>query len=362
MSKMWKKMKKDAEALSPVVATLMLVIVTVAAVAAIAVWYNGWQKSETQNLGQVPPIQLNLVGSTTVTDFMTVAAPAFMNNNTGYHVSVSGIGSGAGLTAIENNRCDIGMISDDLNAVTAGTTNTYPNLKVFTVAYDGVAVFMGANTANYYGFNATPYMTPAVIEGIYHVYSLANTSFPMTLGNPNHEQINSWGDLELACGEPLQHGADLIMVHYRSDSSGTQDAFCDKALMSHKFLGSTGNAALTNSKGENGNPAMVTDVIADGKGIGFATAAMVTASGSGATAFSFGIDMQKHNQISAAAKYVMDGVLGMSTGYTVWHPLNLVTNGAPGADAQIFINYVMNPTNNIQFCAASGFTSIFQSP
>jgi FlaG/FlaF family flagellin (archaellin) len=35
---MWKKMKKDVEALSPVVATLLIILVTVGAVSALYIW------------------------------------------------------------------------------------------------------------------------------------------------------------------------------------------------------------------------------------------------------------------------------------------------------------------------------------
>lgn len=389
MSKMWKKMKKDAEALSPVVATLMLVIVTVAAVAAVAVWYNGWQKTQTSNLGNTPQTQLTLVGSTTVTDLMNIAVPNFMKNNTAYQVTVSGIGSGAGLTAIENNRCDIGMISDDLNAVTAGTTATYPNLQVFTIGYDGVSIFVSSTVATNYGLTGQTshmVMTPNIVDGLYQTTvngasygvpaaNAGTTTSAMTIGNTAKAAITTWGDLEIACGAAgatapwtiTGTGTDLIVTHYRSDSSGTQDAFCDKALMAHKWLSAHAITAISGVQaaavGENGNPAMVTDVLADAHGIGFATTGMISAT-SGASAFSFGPNYVSSfaGQVTPNAKAVMDGVQGLSGGYAVWHPLNLVTNGSPSAGAQVFINFIMNPINNQLYCSQAGFTSIFQSP
>jgi|GEM_PF-2556052 len=358
--KMWKKMKKDVEAISPVVATLLLIVVAVTAVSALWVWENGWQNGITNGIGnQQQPTQLTLAGSTTVNDFMTVAVPQYMAINPNYKVTVDPIGSGAGLTAIEQKKCDIGMISDDLNAVASGTTVSHPELQVTTIAYDGVVMFIGTSAMTAHGLTAaTMKMTQSIADGIYgangHTVAVA-----ANLNDANNGAILTWGDLETAMGAPIVSGADALITHYRSDSSGTQDSFCDKMLNAHKFLGA---GHLGTAVGENGNSLMIQDVIADPLGIGFACGAMVGTT-SGASAFTFGVDLVVAHQISGTvAKNVMDGVLGLAGGYTVWHPLNLVVSGNPTGEDLSFINYVTDPSNNINFCAASGFTSIFQAP
>ncbi len=49
-SKSIRKIKRDVEAISPVVATLMLVLIAVAACTAFYLWESGWQASTTKNI------------------------------------------------------------------------------------------------------------------------------------------------------------------------------------------------------------------------------------------------------------------------------------------------------------------------
>jgi flagellin-like protein len=339
-------MKRDARGISPIVATLMLVLITVAAAVAFYMFETGWQKTATSNVGtgNVDSIQLTMTGSTTVTDLMNKMVPAFEQNNSGFKISYTGTGSGAGLVAIEKGQVDMGMISDDMNSVTTGTTTAYPNLVATTIAYDGVDVFMASSTATAHGIPATLSMNQTLVDGLY--------------GANGVTQYATWGAFETAITAQDHvtitdpNSALAINVHYRSDSSGTQDAFCDKGLASHKFLPYA--APTATEKGENGNPLMVTDVLADVDGIGFATGGMVSTT-PGAVACSWG-------GVTATAQHVIDSVDNHGTSqYALWHPLNLVTNGAPVTQCKSFIDWITAPDNNLAICNSAGFTSIYQS-
>lgn len=342
-------MKRDKSAISPIVATLMLVLITVAAAVAFYMFETGWQKSATANVGDgtVSSTQLTMTGSTTVTDLMNKMVPAFEQNNSGFKVSYTGTGSGAGLIAIEKGQVDMGMISDDMNSVTTGTTTAYPNLVSTTIAYDGVDVFVAQATLNAHGITGTTInMYPWLVDSLYGANGVA--------------QVTTWGAFEAELSNQTGvHVADstagaaaTLNVHYRSDSSGTQDSFCDKGLLSHKFLPYA--TVPANAKGENGNPLMVTDVLADTNGIGFATGGMVSST-PGAVAFTW-------NGVTATAQHVIDSVDNHGTSqYALWHPLNLVTNGAPVTQCKSFIDWITAPDNNLAICNAAGFTSIYQS-
>jgi phosphate transport system substrate-binding protein len=350
-------MKRDKSAISPIVATLMLVLITVAAAVAFYMFETGWQKSATANVGDgtVSSTQLTMTGSTTVTDLMNKMVPAFEQNNSGFKVSYTGTGSGAGLIAIEKGQVDMGMISDDMNSVTTGTTTAYPNLVSTTIAYDGVDIFFAQATLAYHG------ITIAAGKNINMYTSLAQAIYGSTSVAPT---ITTWTQFEAAISNQTTngvtttadsaHGSDLLNVHYRSDSSGTQDSFCDKALLSHKLLPYATAPAGTSFKGENGNPLMVTDVLADVDGIGFATGGMVSST-PGAVSCSWG-------GVTATAQHVIDSVDNHGTSqYALWHPLNLVTNGAPVTQCKSFIDWITAPDNNLAICNAAGFTSIYQS-
>jgi ABC-type phosphate transport system substrate-binding protein len=191
-------------------------------------------------------------------------------------------------------------------------------------------------------------MNQTLVDGLYG----ANGATQYATWGAFEAALTASGPHNAACVGADAHAALAINVHYRSDSSGTQDAFCDKGLASHKFLPYA--APTATEKGENGNPLMVTDVLADTNGIGFATGGMVSTT-PGASAFSW-------LGVTATAQHVIDSVDNHGTSqYALWHPLNLVTNGAPVTQCKSFIDWITAPDNNLAICNSAGFTSIYQS-
>jgi ABC-type phosphate transport system substrate-binding protein len=330
-------------------------------------------------------IQLKMNGSTTVTDLMNVMVPAFEQNNSGYQVSVSGTGSGAGLTAIESGSVDMGMISLPENEITPGTSTAYPNLVQHIVAYDGVSIFMAASTLAAHGITVISgesiNMNQTLADAIYQDYkdnALANssgfttanlgyfnngvTSLP-SWGTATRGFINTWADLEAVLGVYGQNSirvssdsnADKALnVYHRSDSSGTQDAFSIEGLgssASAKFLPSH---APSSEIGANGNPAMVTAVMGDSNGIGFATTGIVSTTTGAVSCIWDGI--------TPTYQHILEAVNNVGNSqYTLWHPLIIVTNGAPSASVEVFLNWITTPANNIALCHQAGFASIYDT-
>ncbi len=377
-----RKLKRDARGISPIVATLMLVLITVAAATAFFVFESGWQKTVTGNVGNgtETSTQLTMTGSTTVTDLMNTMVPAFEQNNSGFKVSYTGTGSGAGLVAIEDGAVNMGMISLDANSITPGTTTSYPNLVQTIVAYDGVSIFLAQSTLAAHGISLTGAinMNQNIADAIWQVnvptggFTEAQlgitTVLPSWIAPATSGVISTWGDFEtvlLAQGVisamPTDAHAGIAMnVYFRSDSSGTQDAFSIKALGSSataKFL--PYKTPTTTQIGENGNPAMVSAVMADNMGIGFATTGMVSTT-SGAVQCNWNNVAPSYKTIIDNVDIANDGKSAAST-YTLWHPLIIVTNGAPTTDVKSFIDFITAPDNNIALCHAAGFTSIYES-
>ncbi len=81
--------------------------------------------------------RLSVAGSTTVQPIASVCAEAYMLKHPGVLVAIQGGGSGTGIKLVAEGTADIGMSSRDLKEA---ETSTYPELKTYTVAYDGIAV------------------------------------------------------------------------------------------------------------------------------------------------------------------------------------------------------------------------------
>lgn len=78
-------------------------------------------------------------GSTSMEKVIGVLSEQFMADNSGVTVSYDPTGSGAGIEAVSNGTCDIGLASRGLKDSETGLTAT-------TVALDGIAVIVNANS------------------------------------------------------------------------------------------------------------------------------------------------------------------------------------------------------------------------
>ncbi len=81
-----------------------------------------------------------LSGSTSVSPVMEVLSDAYKQLNSGVEIEVQQTGSGAGITAVTEGACDIGMSSRDLKAEELAN-----GLSAVTIANDGIAVIVNKN-------------------------------------------------------------------------------------------------------------------------------------------------------------------------------------------------------------------------
>jgi phosphate transport system substrate-binding protein len=87
--------------------------------------------------------QLQLAGSTTVQPLAEKLAEAFMAKNPDLVIEIQGGGSSVGVTSAGEGTVDIGNASRD---VKDSELEKFPDLQVFTIAYDGIAVVTHPDT------------------------------------------------------------------------------------------------------------------------------------------------------------------------------------------------------------------------
>lgn len=341
-----RKLRSDAEAISPIVATLMLVLIAVASASAFYIWESGWQQQQSEQLQNNDINSGNLVvsGSTTVNEYMNYAAPAFMQNNSAIKLTVDSVGSGAGLKALIAGSADIAMISDKIATVDSTAPSKYPSMVGTTIAYDGIVMIVSDNAMDTHGMNNSDFkMTQTIAQDIFGTAS-------------DDPSITTWAELASAMGfVGVDNGADALNVHYRSDASGTADGFAEKILGDKKYFSNNVFTTYANTYhfvGSNGNTGMIADVAADDKAIGFTSFGMVSLSGGSVVSSSY-------EGVTPSTTTIKNGVNGVSGGYVANRPLILVTMGEPTTVAQQFIDFCMNSANNINFCKATGFVSLY---
>ena len=116
---------------------LAFVLILALAVTACAKTPEPNQATGTPNAAASLQGQLQIAGSTTVQPLAEQLAEAFMAKNPGIQITVQGGGSSVGVTSAGEGTVDIGTSSRELQKA---ETDKFPNLKVFTIAYDGIAI------------------------------------------------------------------------------------------------------------------------------------------------------------------------------------------------------------------------------
>jgi len=373
-----KRMNHDA-AVSPIVATLVLIVVAVIGAVAVGTIMGTFSTSVSKNVNanqanSASQTEILVAGSTTVNPITVAAGNVYTAQNPGIKIVSQGTGSGAGLQAVGQGIADIGQMSDTPNSA---QLTQYPNLQQYQIGMGAIVVI--TNAAN--PANATQTLDYGDLQSAF-----VQTSATSFLGTGAYSQNNAATGGSMADFEPM---ANVVL---RADSSGTAATF-------FTFLG---NGPLTTSQSTsekntssyvavNGNPLVVSTVGSTPYSLGFADYGDVVANtqsagsviivpytdgvynNAGAAADSAFTALpaptnaaniqlawndlrgQAHNQYkyTVEAPSTVDSAqnyINPATGKAVYKYSNTtllrnlwyVTNGAPSSDVKDFIEFVQN--------------------
>jgi len=235
--------------------------------------------------------RLSLAGSTTVQPLAEKLAEEFMKLNPGLTIEVQGGGSSVGVTSAGEGTVDIGMAS---RAIKDSEVAKFPDLQVFTIARDGIAIVT----------NPGVQLPGLSVEQVRSIFAGEITNFA-EVGGPDAP----------------------ITVISREEGSGTRAAFEELVMESKDAAGEkqtkliTDKALLQQSNGQ------------------VRTAVATTPNTIAYLSFGF-LD-------SSVAPVVIDGVAPTvdnvrNGSYPISRPLNMLTKGAPNPLAQAFLDYILS--------------------
>ena len=235
--------------------------------------------------------QLQLAGSTTVQPLAEQLAEAFMDINPDVVVEIQGGGSSVGVTSAGEGTVDIGNAS---RAIKDSEMETFPNLNVYTIAYDGIAIVTNPELD-------IPTLSEDQVRAIFSG-EIVNFS---EVGGPDAE----------------------IVVVSREEGSGTRTAF-EELVMEYtdengeKVLAPiTENALLQQSNGQ------------------VSTVVSTTPNTIGFLSFGYLSDAVK----GVAIDDVEPNVENVKNGsYSIYRPLNMLTNGEADGLAKAFIDFILS--------------------
>jgi phosphate transport system substrate-binding protein len=219
-----KQFLSDAKAVSPAIATLILIVVAAVAAAGIGILVSHSQGSSKEMLDtKTASVQGKIVsdGSTTVLPVTLAAAPAFMTENPSYSISASGGGSNVGMIDVFTKKVDIGASSakwPDTDTIVPGYSVPIParSKAVIQEAGQGATVW---ETAIGTGMIVIAYNIPEVTGKLQVVNDTATCT----------DACISFTDLKniymgIAATNATVQAWGLKPVQ-RSDQSGTEDTF-----------------------------------------------------------------------------------------------------------------------------------------
>jgi phosphate transport system substrate-binding protein len=236
--------------------------------------------------------QLQLAGSTTVQPLAEKLAEAFMKLNPDLTIEIQGGGSSVGVTSAGEGTVDIGNASREIKA---SELEQFPNLQVFTIAFDGIAIVTNPGVE-------LPSLT---VEQVRNIFAGEITNFK-DVGGPD---------------------APITIVS-REEGSGTRAAF-EELVMAYK-----------DAAGESQDKPIFEKALLQQSNGQVRTTVATTPNSIGYLSFGF-LDESIRPVPVEGIDPTVDNVKNGS--YPIVRPLNMLTNGAPGDLADAFVSYVLSP-------------------
>ncbi|KUK59761.1 MAG: Phosphate ABC transporter, solute-binding protein, partial [Methanoculleus marisnigri] len=319
----------NESAVSPIVATLVLIVVAVVGAVAVGTIIGAFSSdvSEQVNPGDVAgasSAEILIAGSTTVQPASELLAKAYMAEKPGVKISVQGGGSGAGVTSVGMDIVDIGSASRPVKDTELAK---YPSLQTYQIGGSGVAIVVPDG--------AKDKITGVTKAGLTDLYDNTTEQNSATVGWTDAPPTNKIIDAN-EIGEATETTVN-ITVYQRAEASGTEETVAKEYL---KYPGDSFDN--TGAEGVNGN-AGVAAAIAAGSAtnvrLGF---------------IDFGYVTSAHKALDVDGKvcdkmHILESLKGVddteTTSYVekLARPLNYIVNGNPSAIVKDYINFAQSP-------------------
>jgi phosphate transport system substrate-binding protein len=301
-------LKMNESAVSPIVATLVLIVVAVVGAVAVGTIMGTFSSdvAEQTNVGDVggsASAEVLIAGSTTVQPASELLAKAYMTQKPGVKISVQGGGSGAGVTSVGMDIVDIGSAS---RAVKDAELEKYPSLQTYQIGGSAVVLICSDDLA----------LVDVAKEDIVTAY-----------------ETGVFGNTLATVGQAFA----------RAEASGTQDTFLEWLDI---------DAVHEDVEGKTGNAGVLAAVAGATDAIGFVDFGYAD----GAAGVEI-VDLAGYDP--ATSDTILDALAGEDTypnGLT--RPLNFIVNGNPSAIVKDFINFAQSPGAVDQFHEAGMFSIV----
>ena len=321
-----KRLFNDEAGVSPIVATLVLVVVAIAGAAAVGTILGSFSSdvSGSASVGDSAlsaSAELIVAGSTTVEPVSQLLAKEFMAANPGIKVTVQAGGSGAGKTATEMGVIDIGGVSEAVDTVTA-----HPTLQVYQIGASAVV---------------------PITKGVTHI--TPGGMFTADDFKKLYENTTAAGSATVAPFGNFSTTSGNITVYQREEvGSGSEECF------SFWATGSKTGIEATKAKMASGNPGVLNAVATTANSVGFVDVGLMKEAPAGVTIMDV-CGKTSFTDVDGLAKKQLKGEASTFP-KDLTRPLNYVTLGQPSTLEQSFIDFATQPAQKGVFTEVGYFS------
>jgi phosphate transport system substrate-binding protein len=360
--KICKRLVKDASAVSPIIATLMLVLVAVGSAGAFYVWQSGWQENTTDNLEDTDMrTSLLLGGSSTVYPVTVDAAEAFMEEFPQFNIETKGGGSDSGIIGVGEGILHIGAASKNPSS---DDFEKYPDLTVTTIGYDGVVIITSGGH-DLVAINATTLKAIyAYNGGLDPDYDLNGTG--LNASGEIDDNYFEWNEIPTYPTSPDNCTGGTIKVYERADKSGTEECFGEK-LLDKEFGKQFSFSGAEHGESIDSNQDLIDGIKNDDNAIGFMAYGiakdtdgikMIQYAPYHASGYSDGEETTTDYSSENGSGIPNFADIGSGV-YKGSRPLNYLTIGEPTGLAAKYIQFVLWTQNNKDFLHNNAYVSIY---
>jgi phosphate transport system substrate-binding protein len=284
-----------------------IAVIAVVIIAGLAVGLGSNNKAQNKT-------NVTEIGSDTMLELMQMCAEDFNAESTTVSVSITGGGSGVGITKLIQGETDVAQASRAMTSAEAQNASAHGVDAVeFKVAIDGIAII--TNSANT--------VTTLTLDQLANIYNGTYT---------NWNQVG---------------GPDLAIVLYgRQPTSGTYQYFEEVVLKKGKTGASEYSSAM---KQQTGNQQILSQVEQDPGAIGYVGVGYAK-QGEGSVDV---LSIQKNDTSTAYSALDENAVLNQS--YSLSRYLYLYTNGVPTGAVKEWIAYVLSTDGGQRIVTDAGF-------
>lgn len=310
---LFKRMKENEHAVSPIVATLVLIVVAVVGAVAVGTIMGTFSSDVAEDtsaaeVGAASSTELLIAGSTTVQPVSEEIKIAYEAVSPGVKVSVQGGGSGAGVNSVGMGLVDIGSSSDYAKIETAKSAHPEWDLRETQVGGSGV-VFITSDELSCSDVTATDLKT-------FYETGVAGTNL-----------------------------TSAIDAYHRAEASGTEETAAKWVRQKSDFDDITANTHL---KSATGNAGILAAVQGSANAVGFVDMGFVwDSTGTQASGIDVlnivGYTTTSKDTIKDAAKGVIQGYTSTKYPNGLARGLYYITQGEPSIIEKDFINFAAGP-------------------